>query len=114
MFYPNTQLGTIQDIALNSSNVYLNNTFNSQLGEKWMVKSGLAFNYDHQNIDLDKNQIATNQKMVQAKLGFSHFLNEQTELKLGADWVNFSYEQKNQDGRQLPVAIHQQRAFGLC
>ncbi len=94
MFYPNTQLGTIQDIALNSSNVYLNNTFNSQLGEKWMVKSGLAFNYDNQNIDLDKDRIVTNQKMIQAKIGFSHFLNEQTELKLGADWVNFSYEQK--------------------
>jgi len=94
MFYPNTQLGTIQDISLNSSNVYLNNTFNSQLGDKWMIKSGLAFNYDNQNIDLDKDQIVTNQKMIQAKIGFSHFLNEQTELKLGADWVNFAYEQK--------------------
>jgi len=102
MFYPNTQLSTVQDISLNSSNVYLNNTFNSQLGEKWMVKSGLAFNYDNQNIDLDKDRVVTNQKMVQAKLLFSHFLNEQTELKFGADWVNFSYEQKiRMDGNYL-------------
>lgn len=113
MFYPNTQLGTIQDIALNSSNVYLNNTYNSQLGEKWMVKSGLAFNYDHQNIDLDKDQVATNQKMIQAKLLFSHFLNEQTELKLGADWVNFSYEQKiRMDGNyRLPFTNNEVSGF---
>ena len=113
MFYPNTQLGTIQDIALNSSNVYLNNTFNRQLGENWMVKSGLAFNYDHQNIDLDKDQVATNQKMIQAKLLFSRFLNEQTELKLGADWVNFSYEQKiRMDGNyRLPFTNNELSGF---
>jgi len=113
MFYPNTQLGTIQDISLNSSNVYLTNTFNSQLGEKWMVKSGLAFNYDNQNIDLDKDRIVTNQKMIQAKIGFSHFLNEQTELKLGADWVNFSYEQKiRMDGDyQLPFSNNELSGF---
>jgi len=113
MFYPNTQLGTIQDISLNSSNVYLNNTFNSQLGEKWMIKSGLAFNYDNQNIDLDKDRVVTNQKMVQAKLGFSHFLNEQTELKFGADWVNFSYEQKiRMDGNyRLPFTNNELSGF---
>jgi outer membrane cobalamin receptor len=113
MFYPNTQLGTIQDIALNSSNIYLNNTYNSQMGENWMVKSGLAFNYDHQNIDLDKDQIVTNQKMVQAKIGFSRFLNDQTELKLGADWVNFSYEQKiRMDGNyRLPFTNNELSGF---
>jgi len=92
--YPNTQSGVKQDILLNGSNVYLNNTFNSMLGEKWMIKSGLALNYDNQKFDLDKDRIVTIQRMTQAKIGFSHFLNEQTELKFGADWVNFSYEQK--------------------
>ncbi len=113
MIYPNIQTGTNQDILLNSSNVYLNNTFNSQLGENWMVKSGLSFNYDHQTIDLDKDQIVTNQKMVQAKLLFSHFLNEQTELKLGADWVNFSYEQKiRMDGNyRLPFTNNELSGF---
>ena len=113
MIYPNIQTGTNQDILLNSSNIYLNNTYNSQLGEKWMIKSGLAFNYDHQNIDLDKDRVITNQKMVQAKIGFSHFLNEQTELKFGADWVNFSYEQKiRMDGNfRLPFTNNELSGF---
>ncbi len=42
MIYPNTQSGVNQNILLNSSNVYLNNTWNSMLGEKWMLKSGLV------------------------------------------------------------------------
>jgi hypothetical protein len=43
MVYPNTQTGVKQNILLNSSNVYLNNTYNNMLGEKWMIKSGLAW-----------------------------------------------------------------------
>jgi len=111
--YLNTQSGMNQNILLNSSNVYLNNTYNSMLGEKWMIKSGLAFNYDLQKFDLDKDQVATTQRMTQAKLSFSHFLNEETELKFGADWVNFSYEQKiRMDGNyRLPFTNNQLSGF---
>ncbi|HAH24057.1 MAG TPA: hypothetical protein DCL77_09930 [Prolixibacteraceae bacterium] len=113
MTYPNTQLGVKQNILLNSSTIYLNNTYNSMLGESWMIKSGLALNYDHQNIDLDQDKILTNQTMVQAKLGFSHFLNEQTELKFGTDLVHFEYEQKIQMGGnyRLPFTNNQLSAF---
>ncbi|MDP3913970.1 MAG: TonB-dependent receptor [Bacteroidota bacterium] len=113
ILYPNTQTGINQNLLLNSNNVYLNNTYNEMLGEKWMVKSGLALNYDHQEIDLDNDQVATNKKMLQAKLGFSHFLNEQTELKFGGDWVNFSYEQKITMGEnfRLPFTNNQLSGF---
>jgi outer membrane cobalamin receptor len=113
ILYPNTQTGVNQNILLNSNNVYLNNTYNEMLGEKWMIKSGLALNYDHQKIDLDNDQVATNKKMFQAKLGFSHFLNEQTELKFGGDWVNFSYEQKIRMGEnfRLPFTNNQLSGF---
>lgn len=113
MIYPNTQLGAKQNILLNSSTIYLNNTYNSMLGESWMIKSGLAINYDHQNIDLDKDKISTNQTMVQAKLGFSHFLNEQTELKFGGDLVHFEYEQKiRMNGNyRLPFTNNQLSGF---
>ncbi|MDP2113264.1 MAG: TonB-dependent receptor, partial [Bacteroidota bacterium] len=113
ILYPNTQTGINQNILLNSNNVYLNNTYNEMLGEKWMVKSGVALNYDHQKIDMDNDQITTNKKIFQAKLGFSHFLNEQTELKFGCDWVNFSYEQKIRMGEnfRLPFTNNQLSGF---
>jgi len=113
MIYPNTITGENQRIILNGSNVYLNNTYNSSPGEKWILKSGLVWNYDHQKFDIDSNQVATNQKMIQAKLGFVHFLNDQTELKFGADWVNYSYEQKiSMDGNfRLPFSNNQISGF---
>ncbi len=113
MVYPNTQSGIKQNILLNSSNVYLNNTWNNMLSEKWMITSGLALNYDHQKFDIDVDQVATNKKMVQAKLGFSHFLNEQTELKFGGDWVNFSYEQNIRMGEnyRLPFTNNELSGF---
>jgi outer membrane cobalamin receptor len=93
ILYPNTQTGIFQDILLNSNNLYLNSTYNSMIGEKWMIKSGIAMNSDHQKTDLDQDRIRINRNMFQAKLGFSRLLNEQTELKFGVDWVNYSYEQ---------------------
>jgi outer membrane cobalamin receptor len=113
MSFPNTQTGLTQDILLNSSNIYLNNTYNSMLGEKWMIQSGLAWNYDHQKIDLDNDRIVTNQKMFQAKLGVSRFINEKTELKFGTDWVNFTYEQKiRMDGNyRLPFTNNELSGF---
>ncbi len=94
MNYLNIQNKVNQALALENSTIYLNNTYNSTLSEKWMLKSGLAWNYDHQNLKMDNDRIITNQKMVQAKIGFSYFINTQTELKFGSDWVNFSYDQK--------------------
>jgi len=113
MLYPNTQTGMSQNILMNSSNVYLNNTFGSLLSEKWMVKSGLAWNFDSQKFDLDQDMVATQTQMIQAKLGFSHFLNEQTELKFGADWIIYSYEQKiRMNGNyRLPFSNNQLSGF---
>ncbi|MCX6240045.1 MAG: TonB-dependent receptor [Bacteroidia bacterium] len=113
MIYPNTQTGEKQNILLNGSNVYLNNTYNNMLGEKWMIKSGLVWNYDNQKFDLDNDQVVTNQKMIQAKFGFINFINDQTELKFGADWVNYSYEQKiRMNGNfRLPFSNNQLSGF---
>jgi len=113
MIYPNTQTGVNQNILLNGSNVYLNNTWNNQLGEKWIIKSGLVWNYDNQKFDIDKDQLVTNEKMVQAKLGFVHFVNDQTELKFGADWVNYAYEQNiRMNGNfRLPFVNNQLSGF---
>jgi len=113
MNYPNTQTGEKQNILLNGSNVYLNNTYNNTMGEKWMIKSGLVLNYDHQKFDINNDQVVTNQKMIQAKLGFTHSFNDQTGLNFGADWVNSSYEQNiRMDGNfRLPVLNNQLSGF---
>jgi len=91
--YFNTQAGKTQNILLNSGSFYLNNTWNDMIAEKWMMSSGIVLNYDRQKFDIDSNQVVTTKRMTQYKLDFHHFLNDQTELKLGGDWVNYSYEQ---------------------
>lgn len=113
MLYPNIQTGISQSILMKSHNGFLNSTFNEMLGEKWMVQSGIAMNYDLQKFDIDADQVATSKIMFQTKLGLTHFLNEQTVLKFGGDWVNYSYEQKirmNGDFK-LPFRNHQLSGF---
>ena len=113
ILYPNTQTVVNQNILLNGNNAFLNNTYNEMFGEKWMIKSGIALNYDQQKFDIDNDQVITSKKMVQAKLAFTHFLNEQTELKFGGDWIRYFYEQKIQmDGNfRLPFSNNQTSGF---
>jgi len=113
MFYPNTETGENQNILLNGSNLYLNNTYNSEISKNWMLKSGLVWNWDNQKFDINQDQVVTSQKMLQAKLGLVHRLNDETELNFGADWVNYAYEQNIQmDGNfSLPFTNNQLSGF---
>ncbi len=112
--YPNTQTGINHDILANSGNVFLNNTWSSMIGEKWMMKSGVVLNYDRQKFDIDQDQMVTTKRMTQCKLDFHHFLNDQTELKLGGDWVNYAYEQNIRMGGNysLPFTNNELSGFG--
>ncbi|MGE5393313.1 MAG: TonB-dependent receptor [Candidatus Saccharibacteria bacterium] len=112
--YPNTQLGIHQNVNLLGNNLYFNNSYNSMLSKKWMLKSGMAFNIDQQDMDLNNDNVLTRQTMVQGKIGFSYFLNDAAELKFGSDWVHFNYEQKIRMGGnyRLPFTTNEISGFG--
>lgn len=113
LFYPNTETGENQNIFLKGTNVYLNNTWNSMIGEKWMMQAGLALNFDRQRFDLNQDLVRTDQKMFQAKLLLTHFFSENTNLKIGTDWINFIYGQNiRMNGNfRLPFTNNQTSAF---
>lgn len=114
MVYPNTQTGANQSIHLNSTTGYMNNSWNGMMGEKWMIQAGLALNYDKQKFDIDNDRVVTNETMVQSKLLLTNYINDKAEMKFGADWVNFSYEQKiRMNGNyRLPFTNNQLSGFG--
>jgi outer membrane cobalamin receptor len=78
-----------------------------------MIKSGAMLNYDRQTFDIDQDQVMTTKRMTQCKLEFQHSINEQTELKFGGDWVNYSYEQSILMGGnyQLPFINNEYSGF---
>jgi vitamin B12 transporter len=112
--YFNTQSGINQNILLNSGSFYLNNTWNDRFAEKWMMKTGIVLNYDRQKFDIDNDQIVTTKQMTQCKLDFHHFINEQAELKLGGDWVNYSYEQNIRMGGNYSLPFTNNELSGFA
>jgi outer membrane cobalamin receptor len=112
--YPNAQLNINQNILVKSGNVFLNNTWNNMIGEKWMMKSGIDLNYDRQKFDINQDQVATTKQMIQCKLDFHHYLNEQTELKLGGDWVNYAYEQNIRMGGNYSLPFTNNELSGFA
>lgn len=113
LLYPNTETGENQNIFLKGTNIYLNNTWTGMISAKWMMQTGLAWNFDRQRFDLNQDLVKTDQKMLQAKLLLTRFFGEKTNLKFGTDWINFSYGQRiRMNGNfLLPFTNNQTSAF---
>ena len=94
MFYPSYSTILTEDhIGLKNHNGFLKATFNDQLSDRWMIKSGMAFN-------LDNEQTGINDDLLQRKLIGSHLklafygnLFPVFRLKLGGDYQFHQFRQ---------------------
>jgi hypothetical protein len=83
MLYPNFQESVLQDIALKNHNSYLNTTYIEELNSNWVFQSGIAANFDVDQIQLDQHTIKTTKKSGQAKISFIN----QTLKNVKPKWV---------------------------
>jgi hypothetical protein len=106
MLYPNFQESAFQDIALRNGNSYLNTTYIKELNNNWLFQSGIAANFDVDQIQLDEHTIKTTKKSAQAKIGFINQTLKNVETKMGADFQYFDFQEDiNMDGHfQLPFS----------
>jgi hypothetical protein len=113
MLHNNFQESVIQDIALKNSNSYLNTTWNEELNENWIIQSGVAYNYDVNNISLDQDIIKTTRESGQGKISFTNQTKQNVSTKMGVDYHFFDFnEEISMNGQfQLPFANHQFAAF---
>lgn len=113
MMHNNFQASSVQDIALKNSNSYLNTTWNEELDKNWIVQSGVAFNYDVDNISLNQDNIKTTRKSSQAKISFTNQTSKNISTKMGVDYQFFDFDEEiSMNGQfQLQFANHQFAAF---
>lgn len=94
MLYPNFQESVLQDIGLKNGNTYLNTTYFQELSSNWFFQSGIAANFDVDHIDLDQYTIKTSRKSGQAKIGFINQSIKNAEIKMGADYQFFDFQEE--------------------
>ncbi len=80
-------------IQLLNNNFYLNTTYNDMLNDKWMIKGGVAYNFDGENTDINSDYIKDKISAFQARLTLINYLNENISFKFGGEISGIGYNQ---------------------
>ncbi len=90
--YPNYSTGLKDKIGLSDVNLFQTTTYNSKLDEKWIMKTGLAFNFCTETYDINNDQFKDMLRSFHSKLSFNHYADDNLTLKFGVE----SFHHQNQ------------------
>lgn len=90
--YNNFSTNTKDRIGMEEENLFQSTTFNTKLGEKWLMKTGIAFNLTEENYAINQNRLKDILRTAHARISFNNFLNKNLTLKFGIE--NFLMENK--------------------
>jgi outer membrane cobalamin receptor len=94
MNYENFEQAKMEDINLINNNIYINTTYDDLLNQKWMLQSGIAYNFDRDDINMDADNLVTRKSTKQVRAAFTNFTASNMILKMGFDFSNYQYNQK--------------------
>jgi hypothetical protein len=89
----NFESGSRDEILLKNQNLYMNATFTDQLSEKWLIRSGVGFNYDKDDITYNANPIQIAEQSTQVKVVLTHLTSDNIKTRIGVDGRIENFEQ---------------------
>ena len=89
--YPDYSTGSKDRISLGDENLFQTNTYNTKLGENWILKTGLAFNISRESFDINMDKATDQLNSYHAKISFINYIHKNLTLKFGAE----TFQQKN-------------------
>lgn len=90
--YENYGTLTKDRIKLGNENFFQTTTFNSKLGEKWIIKSGLAISLSKETFDINADKVTDVLHSYHAKMSLNNYTGKYLTLKAGVE----SFHNQNQ------------------
>jgi len=94
MNYDNFEAGTMDRIRLKNHTFYANTIYSGALNEKLLVKTGLAYSYDTEDLIYIDQPIRTNNSATSFKLALTHLSGEHLKIRTGMDVILEHYSQE--------------------
>ncbi|MFH0758600.1 MAG: TonB-dependent receptor [Bacteroidota bacterium] len=91
MNYDNFEMGTMDRIEIKDGALYANTTYSGQLNEKWLIKTGVAYGGDKENLNYNDLPVCTSKSATTAKLVFTHLTSKRVKIRAGSDVVREVY-----------------------
>ena len=89
-------IGESNRLGLDAGNLYINSTYREALGEKWSMMAGLSFSNDTRDVN-ELFSVSSDDKTAQGKFTLTHFLNDNINLKFGAEHLYNRFDEKYVD-----------------
>lgn len=89
-----------QNVALTNNNLYYNTTYNAELNDKWLIKSGVAYNRNKDLTNVADFDLVDDLSTLYAKLGFINYTSNSVTLKFGSEATYADYEMDIHDSEQ--------------
>ena len=89
------------NVLLVNDNELIKTTYNAELGKKWLLKTGIAYNRNFDLTSPDLDNIKEKEATVHVKLSFINYTNKNITLKTGTDinHTGFDFRYSNDTNR---------------
>jgi len=91
MNYDNFEEGRLDRIAMNNHTLYANASYSGEMGDKWLIRTGLALNRDLEEIVYRGDPVLTTRKASQGKMVLTHLTTDKIKIRMGADLLEEKY-----------------------
>lgn len=94
MNYDNFEAGTMDPLEMSNLNLYANSIYTDQLAEKWLIRTGVAYSRDNEEMEYTGLPMTTLTSAFSVKLAFTHLSTENFKTRFGGDvnrgWYAFT------------------------
>ncbi len=99
--YKNYVNDTIDRIGMRDENFFYKATYNTRFNEKWIVKTGIAYNYSKEKYDINYDKSSDILKSYHIKLGLVNYPSNKLTVKFGTEQFYMNSYQEYFEGLQL-------------
>jgi vitamin B12 transporter len=93
MNYDNFEWGTVDKIQLKNHSVYANTSYSGQWSDHWLLKTGIAFARDLEDLTYNELPVRTASSAAVFKLVFTNLSSERMKIRIGGDMIREWYRQ---------------------
>jgi len=94
MNYDNFEAGTMDNIKLKNNTFYANTTYTGALKENLLIKTGIAYSHDTEDISYKDQPVMTYNSATIVKLALTHISTEKIKIRTGMDVIHENYIQQ--------------------
>lgn len=94
MNYDNFEAGTMDNIRMKNNTFYTNTTYTGALKENLLIKTGVAYSYDTEDMVYVDLPLTSNNSATSLKLALTHLSTEKIKIRGGVDMILEQYVQQ--------------------